>query len=277
MRTAGIALVAALAFAASMGADASCKGDARKLVRVSFVDREMRESRKSAPARARLYPPRPLSPLSPSVFSLPFFPVPSPFLPLLLLLPQSGVCRDFINYFREHIDELGDNPTNAAIKAALDKAPIPSGECCTAVRPFIDAGCPCDKDVVSLASRANIKASTLRTLSRAVPVSACANPSYGRNVVDRCSASAFAQITATIAEEAAEDAAEAAAYATTLKAVAEAEKTVADSEAASAEPSWTSEQAATTEEEEAPAASSTADAEEAAPEEAAQAETEEKN
>jgi len=274
MRTAGIALVAALAFAASMGADASCKGDARKLVRVSFdIEREPKKcTRARSPLSSQaslLSHPLLLSP-SPS----PFFSFPS--LPLLLL-SQSGVCRDFINYFREHIDELGDNPTNAAIKAALNKTPIPSGECCTAVRPFIDAGCPCDKDVVSLASRANIKASTLRTLSRAVPVSACANPSYGRNVVDRCSASAFAQITATIAEEAAEDAAEAAAYAATLKAVAEAEKTVADSEAASAEPSWTSEQAATTEEEEAPAASSTTDAEEAAPEEAAQAEAEEKN
>jgi hypothetical protein len=262
MRTAGIALVAALAFAASMGADASCKGDARKLVRVSFVYREMRAEKVHPRALASILPG--LSSLTLFFSPPPFFP--APFLPLLLL-SQSGVCRDFINYFREHIDELGDNPTNAAIKAALDKAPIPSGECCTAVRPFIDAGCPCNKDVVSLASRANIKASTLRTLSRAVPVSACANPSYGPNVVDRCSASAFAQITATIAEEAAEDAAEAAAYAATLKAVAEAEKTVADSEAASAEPSWTSEQAAT-EEEEAPAASSTTDAEEAAPEEA---------
>ena len=149
---------------------------------------------------------------------------------LSFLPPQSGVCRDFINYFREHIDELGDNPSDAAVKEALGKAPIPSGDCCTAVRPFIDNGCPCDSGVVSLAARANIKASTLRTLSRAVPVSACSAASYGPNVKDHCSASVFAQITAQVAEAAAEDAAEAATFAATLKQVAEAEKAVAEAE-----------------------------------------------
>ena len=170
-----------------------------------------------------------------------------PSFPLSLLHPiQSGVCRDFINYFREHIDELGENPSNAAIKDALAKAPIPGTECCKAVRPFIDAGCPCDAGVVSLAARANIKASTLRTLSRAVPVSACSNPSYGPNVVDHCSASAFAQITAQVAEDAAEEAAEAVRFADALKAVAQAEKAAADAEASEAAPA---EQATSTEEE----------------------------
>ena len=149
---------------------------------------------------------------------------------LSFLPPQSGVCRDFINYFREHIDELGDNPSDAAIKEALGKAPIPSGDCCTAVRPFIDNGCPCDSGVISLSARANIKASTLRTLSRAVPASACSAASYGPNVKDHCSASVFAQITAQVAEAAAEDAAEAATFAATLKQVAEAEKAVAEAE-----------------------------------------------
>ena len=226
MRTVGIALVAALAFVAS-GADASCKGDARSLVRVSRRrerererkrEREKRDKKRAREDRERESPPRTAAPRSPSPIILSFLP------------PQSGVCRDFINYFREHIDELGDNPSDAAVKEALGKAPIPSGDCCTAVRPFIDNGCPCDSGVVSLAARANIKASTLRTLSRAVPVSACSAASYGPNVKDHCSASVFAQITAQVAEAAAEDAAEAATFAATLKQVAEAEKAVAEAE-----------------------------------------------
>jgi hypothetical protein len=158
----------------------------------------------------------------------------------------------------KQIDELGDNPSDAEIKAALAKAPIPSDDCCYSVRPFIDAGCPCDEGVVSLAGRANIKASTLRTLSRAVPVSSCNNAQYGSPVSDHCSASAFAQITARIAEEAAEDAAEAQAFAEEAKAVAEAEKAVAD--AAEAEPK--AEEAQTTSEPEAEASTEEAKTEE---------------
>jgi hypothetical protein len=230
MRTAGIALVAALAFVAS-GADASCKGDARSLVRVSQKKGKEKKKEEGATKKGRAREDaeededtRKKTPASLSHL---------PHLPLFSVHnTQSGVCKAFINYFREHIDELGENPSMDAIKAALGKAPIPGADCCKAIRPFIEAGCPCDKDVLSLASRANIKASTLRTLSKAVPVSACAAPEYGANVKDHCSASAFAQISAQVAEEAAEEAAEAAYFAATLKAVAEAEKATADAEAA---------------------------------------------
>ncbi|BDA45721.1 hypothetical protein COCOBI_07-5080 [Coccomyxa sp. Obi] len=114
------------------------------------------------------------------------------------LTGTNAPCASLISSYRT---TLSSNPStdDESIKAAVASAPIPSSQCCASVRTFIEDGCSCNQQLLSLLPMVGVTPAQIQFAAKATQYSSCANADNGGWINNPCTDSSSSSTSANTA------------------------------------------------------------------------------